>query len=121
MPSASDVDKLKLGLPGPLANAYQGGLTATAGGAQASIPLNQHINVVTTVGTAADSGQLPAAIPGRRIIVRNAAGVNSMNVFPQTGENINSGAANAALAVAAGKNCLFVCGTPGNWIALLSA
>lgn len=120
MPSASDIDKFKLGLPGPLYNSSQSGLTATAGGAQASIPLNQHVNVVSTVATIADSGQLPAAVPGRTIIVRNAA-ANSMNVFPHTGETINSGAANAAFAVAGGKNCMFVCGVLGNWIAVLSA
>lgn len=100
----------------------QDGLTATAGGAQAGFDLsNYHGSRFTTVATAADSAQLPAAKPGRMRVVKNAAAANSMNVFPQTGEAINAGAANAAFAIAANKMAIFFCFVAGTWDVVLSA
>lgn len=99
----------------------QGALTATAGGAQAGLALSKTINRFTVVATAADSAQLPAAVPGLVRIVKNADTTDSMNVFPQTGETINALSANAAFAVAATKTCMFVCGTSGKWDTLLTA
>jgi hypothetical protein len=98
------------------------GYTALAGGGQAgAVPMTGDINVVTTVGTAADSVLLPPAAAGREITVTNAAAANSMNVFPFSGDKINALSANAAFAVAAGKTCTFLSAVAGQWYALLSA
>jgi hypothetical protein len=97
-------------------------LVALAGGAQAGTPIKSMINRFITVATAADSAQLPVSAPGiGPITVVNAAAVNSMNVFPQTGDAINALAANAAFAVAAGKTATFTCTSAGRWHSVLSA
>ena len=44
-----------------------------------------------------------------------------MNVFPQTGESIATGAANAAFAVGAAKGAIFECVATGVWNVNLSA
>lgn len=96
-------------------------VTAHAGGGQANgVPVTTPLFRVTTVGSAADSITLPNAIRGMEILVLNDAAANSMNVFPATGETINAGAANAALAVAAQNGAgtgptIFVCYTNGAW------
>jgi hypothetical protein len=96
-------------------------LTAFAGGGQGSATaLTANHNRVTTCATAGDSVKLPAAIVGRTVSVYNA-GAASCNVFPQTGESTNSGAANAAFAVANTKSAIFNCGATGIWTATLSA
>lgn len=98
------------------------GITAHAGGGQANaVLLTTDINRVTTVASAADSVALPASTPGSEVTVINAAGVNSMNVFPQSGDQINALAANAAFAVAAGKVATFYCTVAGFWHSILSA
>jgi len=97
------------------------GLTALAGGAQAGTALTGQINRVTTVVTAADSVQLPAATAGKVITVINAAAANAMAVFPQTGEVINALAANASISVAADKTITFFCAIAGTWNSLLTA
>lgn len=97
------------------------GLTALAGGAQAGTALTRQINRVTTVVTAADSVQLPAATAGKVVTVINAAAANAMAVFPQTGEIINALAANASISVAANKTITFYCALAGTWNSLLTA
>lgn len=97
------------------------GLTALAGGAQAGTALTREINRVTTVATAADSVQLPAATAGRTVTVINAAAANAMAVFPQTGEIINALAANASISVAANKTITFFCAVAGTWNSMLTA
>ena len=104
------------GGPGLQTQSSQDGLTAKAGGGQGGGPtINRMINRVTTVATAADSVTLPASATGMTITVINAAAANSMNMFPATGETINGGAANAALAVAANKTASGYCAGTGNW------
>lgn len=96
-------------------------LTARAGGGQAlATPLPGTINRVTVCATAADSVLLPVSFPGARISVSNF-GAAAMNVFPQTGEQINALGANAAFSVAIGKPTLFECPVAGQWQAILSA
>ena len=103
-----------------LVRSAESGLTALAGGAQAGTALQYAINRFTTVATGGDSAQLPPATVGREVIVINA-GASSMNVFPQTGEAIDAGAANAARAVANAKTCIFFCAVAGTWNSLLGA
>lgn len=97
------------------------GLTAKAGGGQSgATPLTGNINRVTVCATLNDSALLPSAIVGRRVSVYNA-GAAGLNVFPATGESINSGSANAAFAVASTKSAIFECVATGLWNATLSA
>lgn len=101
---------------------YTNAITAFATGGQASaVPLTTVINRITTVGTAGDSVKLPAAAPGLMLVVTNAAAANSMNLFPNTGDAINAGAANAAFAIVAGKTVSLSCAVAGIWHAVLSA
>lgn len=97
-------------------------ITAFAGGGQGSaVQLTSVVNRVTTVGTAADSVKLPAAVPGLEVTVINAAAANAMNVFPATGEVINALAANTAISVAANKAISFFCAVAGVWNSQLTA
>lgn len=115
----------------PMTGGIAQGLTAFAGGAQATFTNGVQntglvlgaINTVSTVATAGDSGTLAADLgPGQSVIVRNEAAINSMNVFPPVGGTINGAAANAAFALAAGKTGMFVCLDQGlTWVAILSA
>lgn len=101
----------------------QNGITAFAGGGQASaVQLNNHFNRITVVGSAADSVKLPPAVYGvLPVYVQNAAAANSMNVFPVTGDAINAIAANGAFAMAANKAAVFVCFVTGTWTSILTA
>jgi hypothetical protein len=64
---------------------------------------------------------MPAAVAGLQMTVTNAAAANSMNLFPNTGDQINAGGANAAYAIAAGKTAQLTCAVAGQWHAVLSA
>lgn len=98
------------------------GIVAFAGGGQANATLlPAMINRVTTVATANDSVKLPPAIAGMSIVVSNAAASNSMNLFPNTGDNINTQGANTAFAVAAGKTVSLTSAVNGQWHAVLTA
>lgn len=102
------------------------GLTAHAGGGQASATaLTGAINVVATVGTAADSVKLPApTLVGQEVVVINNAAVNSMQVFGSGTDTINGAATGTGVAQAAGKTATYVAvtiGTAAQWFRLLSA
>lgn len=97
-------------------------LTAHAGGGQgAGTAITTVMSRFTVVASANDSATLPASKPGMQLTVINAAGANSMNVFPAAGEQINALGANAAFALAAGKTVTFYCTVAGQWHSLLSA
>lgn len=91
-------------------------LTAHAGGGQGSaLALTTDINRVTTVATAGDSVKLPAATVGKTVIIIHD-GAKSMDVFPASGEVINSLATNAAFAMTTAMRRLsFICLTAGTW------
>jgi len=93
-------------------------VTALAGGGQANaIVVSKPVTRVTTVATIADSIKLPPAVAGMCPLYIINAAANSMNVFPATGDAINNGAANAALAVAGLKTAIFFCAVNGTWSA----
>lgn len=97
------------------AHSVSGALTASATSVQATATdLPATFNRITTCATAGDSVKLPAAAAGAMVVVTNA-GAESADVFPQTGEAINAGAANAAVAVASGATTMFVCTVAGTW------
>lgn len=106
------------GTPRPAQNA----LTALVGGAQGGTALKLGLNRVTTVASAADSVQLPAAVAGcPEVVVINAAAANATAVFPQTGEVINALSANASISLVANKTIIFFCALTGTWNSVLTA
>lgn len=89
-------------------------LTALAGGAQAGTALTTEYNEFTTVATAADSAQLPVAVLGKKVIVKNSA-AKTMAVFGQTGDAIDGASANASFAVQPGQEVIFEAITATTW------
>lgn len=97
------------------------GLTATGNSQGTALALPADVNVFTTV--AASTGCiLPASpAPGDQLAVANL-GANTLSVYPQSGGAIQTGAANAAFSVPAGKTAEFIARSGSvNWVALLSA
>ena len=93
------------------------GLTAHAGGGQASATLLTAMqNQVTTVASAADSVKLPASAPGMEITVINSAAVNAMQLFGTGTDTINGVASGTGVSVAAGKQAQLSCYTAGAWV-----
>lgn len=102
----------------------ESGLTAHAGGTQAAaLALSAvcSIHNVTTVGTAADSVALPAAVVGQVHIIVNSAASNSMQVFGTTPDTINGVATATGVAQAAGLTGTYACAAAGKWFRVLSA
>ena len=109
------------------------GLVAHAGGGQANAtPITTQLARFATVATLNDSALLPATasifsggpsnvIPSSAAFTVVNAGAQSMNVFPQLGEQINALGANVAFAVPAGKTANFYCTSVGQWHSMLSA
>lgn len=98
-------------------------LTARAGGGQPNATqLATGLNEVSTVATAADSVQLPAAVAGSRAIVANA-GAASMQVFGKAGrtDTINGIAGATGVAHANGLSGEYWCPVDGKWYRNLSA
>jgi hypothetical protein len=100
------------------------GLTAFAGGGQGSaITLDRGYNVVTTVATTADSAKLPtglAFLVGSVVYLKNN-GVNSLDLFPGSGDDLGAGV-DTAIAVAAGASVAFIGTTEGSiWTQLIFA
>ena len=92
----------------------QTGITAHAGGGQASaFQLAAEYVQIATVATTADSVKLPVGKAGMIVVVVND-GANSANVYPATGEYINA-AQNTANAQAAGTIKSYYCITDGHW------
>ncbi len=109
------------GGPGLQTQSTTSAITAHAGGTQgAAVALVSMINRITVCATAGDSVVLPASAVGLSVFVANA-GAASANVFPAVGDAINALGANAAFALAAGKNAQFMCTAAGQWHAVLSA
>lgn len=107
MPLAKDL--IGIGVPPGMAQGIGGqgatGLTATGSSQGTALALVASNNQVTT--TAASTGViLPAVQGGEEVWVYNG-GASSLSVYPPTGAAINSGAANAAFAVATTKSAVF--------------
>ncbi len=115
---------MAFGAPPFLAGAIVGdvadSLTATGSTQGTALALTANTNIVTT--TAASTGVLlPVMQTGDMVEVVNL-GANSLSVYPRTGGAIQTGAANAAFAVGAGKSAFFTArSNPLNAAAFLSA
>ena len=117
----SDPVVSKITMSGPFYASTTNNITAKAGGGQTGgSPMLTDLNLVTVCATIGDSVTLPTAEAGREVTVANL-GAASLNVFPNTGDKVNAGVANAAYALAAGKAATFYGAGPLQWVALLSA
>lgn len=103
--------------PYPLGTlSVQTGVTAHAGGGQANATqLTAELVQLSTVATSGDSVKLPPSQAGAQITIVNN-GSASANVFPASGEQINSGGANTAAAQAAAAVTIYYCFVAGNWV-----
>ena len=90
------------------------GITASTTQTQGEGALINRINEVGTVANANDTVTLPTAVAGRQCIVINN-GANTLQVFPDTDDVINSLAANAPITIIAGSNRVFQSYSATNW------
>lgn len=114
----STTDNLTAGyLIGSAAN----GITAFAGGGQASAtPITTESVAIGTVTTAGDSVILSATAPGKKHFVANR-GANACQIFAQGSDQINGIAGSTGVSLAASKQAMFFCSTSGRWWMILSA
>ena len=114
-----------LGLAGGQNFSYQSGITAHAGGTQASclvLTAGNLLQQVSTVATSADSVCLPYALQGEMMIVANAAASNTLDIYAQSGTNgatnstdtINAASNTSAYTLSANNNA--ICFAPKNGI-----
>lgn len=90
-------------------------ITAHAGGGQSlAVALTARINSITICATAGDSVKLPTAVAGK-IIQASNLGAAYANVFPFSGDIIDTLAADAAVSLAVGSSITFTCAVTGKW------
>ncbi len=106
--------------PGPSTDAnglntwgINAGLTADVGSAQGNGVITSSYNEYSTVGTTGDAATLPSAAAGIKVTIMNN-GVNSMDVFPASGDNAGGGV-DTAVALAAGSNIVYLAIDVTNW------
>ena len=81
---------------------FTSSVAVTAGtNAQGQGALTSDFNVITTAAANPSGVTLPTATAGRRVTIVNR-GANPVNVYPATGANIDTGAANAAVSLPVG-------------------
>ena len=104
-------------ITGILQHSVAVGQTANTGSVQGNNPITTEFYEIATCANAGDSCTLPTAVAGQLVIVVNN-GANSADVFPASGDKIDGGSANAAFALAAGANALFICQDGTDWDSL---
>lgn len=96
------------------------GLTALAGGGpDPDNALTGEFNQVTTVATEDDSKTLQGAKLGLRIAIINQ-GANKMQVFPNTGDEIDSLGVDAAYDLLPGEKVVFLAEGDDNWESIVN-
>jgi|TARA_R110002020_G_scaffold24214_1_gene79887 hypothetical protein len=90
------------------------GATQTQAGATA---LTKDINRVTTVGTDNDGVKLPTASAGLEILIINADAGQDIQIWPNTGDAINGGSANAVDGTPLGEGATrrYIAADATNW------
>lgn len=92
---------------GTLTEGTTTGITAFAGGGQASaVALTKTNNNVTVCATAGDSVKLIAAVAGLRQVVKNS-GATALDIFPASGDSIDALAVNLAIRIQPGSTAVF--------------
>lgn len=90
-------------------------ITAFSGGGQGSATLlAANVNIVDTVAAAKDSVKLPAAVAGTTYTVTND-GVNDLEVFPSSGEQIDSFGVDTGYLLHPGSTQRFTAQATGLW------
>ena len=82
------------------------GITASTTQTQGQGPLTAEINQVSVVANTNDTVTLPAATAGRQCIVIND-GANTLQIFPESDDQIGSLAVDAATTITAGNQTTF--------------
>ena len=90
------------------------GVTAHTGSAQGNGAITSTFVEISTVGTTGDAVTLPSAAAGKLVFIANN-GSNSADVFPASGDAIDGASANAAQALAAGSNRIYICQDGTDW------
>lgn len=100
------------GLTGGVTTGITAGTTQTQAGATA---LTTGVNIIATCANADDGVKLAAAANGKVQIVINK-GANAAKVYPDTGDTIDGGSANAAITIPPGGIYIFRADGTTNWI-----
>ena len=82
-------------------------ITAFAGGGQGNLTFNKSYNIVSVVATTGDAVTLPASFDVNSTMYIKNDGVNAMDVFPNTGDDLGQGV-DTAVSVAAGTSISFL-------------
>lgn len=91
-------------------------ITAFATGGQTNATaLTGSVNRITVCATIGDSVKLPTSAAGLQVTVINS-GATGADIFPITGDVINTLAANTAIRIASGTSVTFNCTVAGTWI-----
>jgi hypothetical protein len=90
------------------------GVTAHTGSSQGDGAISSTFVEISVCGTAGDAVTLPTAAAGKLVIIANN-GAESADVFPASGDKIDGGSANAAQALAAGSNRIYICQDATDW------
>ena len=90
------------------------GVTAHTGSSQGDGAITSFFVEIATVGSSGDAVTLPTAAAGKLVMIANN-GANSADVFPASGDKIDGGSANAAVALAAGDNRIYICQDGTDW------
>ena len=89
------------------------GITASTTQTQGQQPLTTDINEISTVANTNDTVTLPAAVTASEIVVINN-GVNTLQIFPASGDDVGDGV-NVATNLSSGSNVTFIAIDATNW------
>lgn len=108
--SSSTLFKIETGF---LARSGTAGIVASTTQTQGQQPLTTEINEVDTVANTNDTVTLPTAVAFINCVIIND-GVNSVQIFPASGDDLGDGV-NVATTLSAGSNIRFIAIDATNW------
>lgn len=103
-----------LSVAGFIINSVTEGIVANLNSSQGDTPLISGLNEISVVSFPGDAVTLPTAVPGLEIKVINN-GVNSADVFPSSGDNINGAGVDIANALPSGSKRIYVARNDTDW------
>lgn len=113
--NAADIAAVNETLTGNLKRSVATGITAFAGGGQASAtPLTKDINEISTVATIGDSVKLLPAAAGLQQLLINT-GSKRCDVFPASGDDLGAGV-DTAVSLSAGAQVTYTAYDTTNWV-----
>ncbi len=90
------------------------GITASGTQSQGQVPLTGDINRISVCAVANNVVTLPLAEKGMEIVVEND-GAETLQIYPETGDKIDEGAADASVTLAAGSSVKYYAYDSTNW------